>query len=104
MRHRYIQQSDGSLMEVSADWSPDPEGGLIVMGDIEPYRSTIDGSVITSRSKHRAHLRQHGCIEVGNDSSLTRKPQPLKSPPGLKEKIIRAYNQVEERERNKSCR
>lgn len=38
-----------------------------IIGDITPYRSVIDGSVITSRSAHRNHLRDHGCIEVGNE-------------------------------------
>lgn len=39
-----------------------------IIDDIEPYQSTIDGSVIGSRSKHRAHLKQHGCVEVGCDT------------------------------------
>jgi len=39
-----------------------------VIGDIQPYQSQIDGSWITSRSQHRAHLQQHGCREVGNDA------------------------------------
>ena len=39
----------------------------LVMPDIQPYRSMIDGTVITSRSQHREHLARHGCIEVGNE-------------------------------------
>ena len=77
--------------------------GVLVMNDIRPYQSMIDGSEITSRSRHREHLRQHGCVEVGNDSSLTRKPQPLKSPAGLKETIIRTVNHVEEMQRRSKC-
>ena len=71
-----------------------------VMGDIQPYLSTIDGTLIQSRSRHREHLRQHGCIEVGNDSSVLH-PQykPRESPPGLKDAIIRATNEVMERQR-----
>lgn len=38
-----------------------------VMKDIDPYVSQIDGSLITSRSQHRDHLKAHGCIEVGNE-------------------------------------
>lgn len=64
------------------------------MPDIKPYRSMIDGSVINSRSQHRAHLKQHGCLEVGNDSSvLNPKRKPIESPPGLKEALIRAVNE-----------
>ena len=39
----------------------------MVMSDIEGYVSQVDGSWIDSRSKHRAHLKQHRMIELGND-------------------------------------
>ena len=39
----------------------------MVMSDIDPYISQVDGSVIESRSKHKAHLKQHRMIELGND-------------------------------------
>lgn len=68
-------------------------GSTSVMPDIEPYVSMIDGSIINSRSKHREHLKQHGCIEIGNDSSLYRKPKPIETPPGLKETLIRVANE-----------
>ena len=99
MRKRWIQ-IDGKLVEVTQDYQQEPRSEMQIIGDIKPYISMIDGSEITSRSRHREHLRNHGCIEVGNDSSLTRPPKPLQSPPGLKETIIRAVNQVEERNRN----
>lgn len=68
--------------------------GPMIMNDINPYVSMIDGSVISSRSKHRDHLRQHGCIEVGNDSSVFNpKRKPLAPPPGLKETLIRVANE-----------
>lgn len=35
--------------------------------DIGAYKSPIDGSMITSRSAHRDHLKTHGVIEVGNE-------------------------------------
>ena len=70
------------------------DAGYMVMPDIQPYKSMIDGSMITSRSVHRSHLKQHGCVEVGNDSSLRAKPKPKAPPPGLKDEIIRAVNQV----------
>lgn len=94
MRKRYVQIGM-ELHEVTDDFVPEPR--LQIIGDIKPYISMIDGSEITSRSRHREHLRTHGCIEVGNDSSLSRPRKPLESPPGLKEKIIQAVNQVERR-------
>ena len=38
-----------------------------VMPDIVPYKSMIDGKMVTSRSEHRRHLKANNCIEVGND-------------------------------------
>ena len=38
-----------------------------VMPDITPYKSMIDGRMVTSRSEHRRHLKANNCIEVGND-------------------------------------
>lgn len=38
-----------------------------VMRDMEPYKSPIDGSMVTSRSMHRDHMRKHDVIEVGNE-------------------------------------
>jgi hypothetical protein len=50
----------------------------------------IDGTIINSRSEYRSHLKQHGCIEVGNDSSVSNPVRkPLNSPAGLKETIAR---------------
>jgi len=65
----------------------------MVMGDIQPYISQIDGSLIESRSKHRSHLKQHNCIEIGNETKhLSQYSKPLESPSGLKEHLIRAVN------------
>ena len=44
---------------------------LQIIYDIQPYKSMIDGSMVTSRSKHRTMLRDHNCIEVGNEKMET---------------------------------
>lgn len=92
MRRRYVYDREtDSMVEVGQDYVPESRStSYQVMPDIQPYKSMIDGSHITSRSHHREHLRQNGCVEVGNDSSLYKKPQPLKSPPGLKQALIAA--------------
>lgn len=74
----------------------------MVMGDIQPYISQIDGSLIESRSKHRAHLKAHNCIEVGNETKELYKKsynKPLDAAPGLKEAIIRATEEVQSKRR-----
>lgn len=38
-----------------------------IMPDIEPFKSPIDGTIISSRSKYRDHMKRHGVIDVGNE-------------------------------------
>ena len=101
-RRRFIQLN-GELVEVTPDYVPEPRAAYHVMGDIAPYKSMVNGEWITSRSRHREHLRERGLSsnnEVGNDKSiLNARPKPLQSPPGLKEALIRAANQIEQRRR-----
>lgn len=59
----------------------------MVIPDIQPYKSMITGEMITSRSKHRTHLKDHNCIEVGNEK-MTQKP--VAPPKGLREALERA--------------
>ena len=74
--------------EPSQRFAPD------VLPDIEPYTSMITGETITSRSRHREHLKAHGYVEIGNDSSL-RKPYtgiPDAAPQQRKELLIAQVN------------
>ena len=88
MRRQYIQ-INGVLYEKGTE--PEMRVAPDVMPDIQPYVSQITGELITSRSRHREHLRDHGYVEIGNDSSL-RKPytgMPDTNPQGRKE-LLRA--------------
>jgi putative FmdB family regulatory protein len=38
------------------------------------YKSMLTGEMITSRNKHRSHLKEHGCIEVGDQKQPEPKP------------------------------
>jgi len=69
MKKIYIQ-IDGQLVEKSTHYS-EPVAPII-MPDIQPYQSMADGSMITSRSHHREHLKQHNCIEIGNETMETK--------------------------------
>lgn len=59
-RRRYVWDPKlKELVEVSADYvQPRPEAPNI-FGDIEPFRSTVDGTVISSRSKLREHNKRN---------------------------------------------
>jgi ribosomal protein S1 len=74
MRKTYIYVN-GELVEKGSDEHYNSLGPM-VMPDIQPYKSMIDGSMITSRSVHRDHLRQHNCIEIGNEK-MESKPPPV---------------------------
>lgn len=65
-----------------------------VIPDIQPYRSTIDGSVISSRSTHRQHLREHGCVEVGNEWNRAESKRTIPDVPGLGQELSRAYDRL----------
>lgn len=91
MRTRYIQIK-GELVE-AGEVRRDPVGPYI-MPDIKPYQSMIDGSYIESRSTHRAHLRQHGCIEVGNEKMSNPAPREALPPAeSLRREIARRFGE-----------
>jgi len=82
---------DGKAYEKGVDPLPDR---VQIMPDIEPYKSMVTGEIITSRAKHREHLKRHGMVEVGNDSSLTRQRTsfPDAAPEKRKELLIAQVN------------
>lgn len=100
MRRRYVYM-DGEMVEVSPDYVQvrDARTSHNIIPDINSYKSMIDGTVITSRSKHRAHLKAHGCIEVGNETKHLLKPKTYEPAPGLKETIIREVHRAKDAQR-----
>ena len=98
MRKSYVQ-IDGKLYEKGTE--PRSEGPM-VMPDIQPYQSMIDGTMITSRSQHREHLKVHGCQELGNEPlKWLDKPHqgiPDVNPQGRKELIRAQVNEMTNKE------
>jgi len=102
MRTRYIYRGaevlavykDGELVYRSPQFEQNENRSALIMRDIQPYRSMIDGSVISSRSRHREHLSAHGCIEVGDQTHYL-KQRKVEVPKGLKETVARiAYEKL----------
>ena len=81
---------------VAYEKGTEPQGQVVpdVMDDIKPYRSMVTGELITSRSKHREHLRAHGMEEVGNDPVLRKAytGMPDTAPQQRKELLIAQVN------------
>ena len=64
MKRSWVIYDDGTMVEKIRQRRVDSH---YVIEDIKPYKSMIDGTIISSRSKHRQHLKQNNCIEVGNE-------------------------------------
>ena len=73
-RESYILR-DGRLVNKRSGEVADTSGPLampMVMRDLEPYSSPIDGRLITSRSEKREDLKRSGCIAVDPANTLTK--------------------------------
>lgn len=100
---RIFVYRNGELVEKGSVQDTE-RSGPDIMKDIQPYQSQVTGEIITSRSRHREHLKQHNMVEVGNDSSLT-KPYtgiPDTNPKQRKEILIREVNKFTHEEWKKA--
>jgi hypothetical protein len=85
-RKTYVMR-DGQLIEKHLAM-PEEVNAPFIQGDIQPHRNMVTGEIVTTRSRHRNILREHGLIEVGNETGYL-KSKPVTTPPGLKEAIVR---------------
>lgn len=85
----YEVEDDNVIIDLRGMPTIDPH--YYVMPDIQPYRSQINGQIVESRSTHRRILKEHKCIEVGNEIKYL-KSKPITTPAGLKQKLIDVVN------------
>jgi hypothetical protein len=93
-RQRYIQDPKTLKLIPAEEYQAEIQAGYYIQGDIQPYRSTVTGELIQSRSKHREHLRRHDLVEVGNEKPKSR---PLPTLPGVREAIIETCKKMKVR-------
>lgn len=74
-RRKYIWRN-GAWAELDLNAPLPPRKTPYFMRDLADYQSMVTGEMITSRSRHREHLREHGCIEVGNEMQMLRPEAP----------------------------
>jgi len=55
-----------------AEYYPQEKVSVQIMPDIQPFVSPVDGKVITSRTKLRAHNREHGVTNIRDYGEETR--------------------------------
>jgi len=91
------EYENGELTWVREEISKSKKAGYQIMLDIQPYKSMVDGSMITSRSQHREHLRQHNCIEIGNEK-MQNTPPPVST--SRREMLHRRLGDMSDRQAN----
>ena len=90
MRKRYVQVN-GVLYEKGTE----PMESLYIIPDIKPYKSMLTGEMITSRSKHREHLKAHNCVEVGDQiKDIKYQPIPDAAPQQRKDFIVHQFSSM----------
>ncbi len=71
----------------------DARGGFAshqVMPDIQGYQSQATGEWISSRSQHRAHLKEHRLFEIGNEK-IKEAPRPQYNSAEVKRELARHF-------------
>jgi hypothetical protein len=70
---------DGKLVEKHlAPQRTESSAAPGVISDImEPTKHMASGKLFTSKAAFRAETKAYGCIEVGNDASITRPRKPI---------------------------
>lgn len=88
-----LHPKTGKLVPKAEYVRPTSSGGPIIMRDIDGYKSMVTGEMITTRRRHREHLRETNCIEIGNEI-----PKPRHTPmPAIEPDIKRAIEQLRSR-------
>lgn len=68
MKKTWIQDPvTGDLIPKDEYHGPSASKTAYVIPDIQGYQSMATGEWISSRSKHREHLKAHRLIEIGNE-------------------------------------
>jgi hypothetical protein len=77
-RYKTYRGTDGYnhlLPQYGGDSMDCASGGPFILPDKAEYVSPMDGSLITSRSHHREHMRKHDVIECGDSINITKPPE-----------------------------
>lgn len=74
----------GELVYLAAEYAPPKRSENVsapmIIRDIGEYQSPLDGTMITSRSAHREHVRRHDVVEVGNEKIGSMTPSTVSAP------------------------
>jgi hypothetical protein len=68
---------------------------MVIVDEMPATKHMADGGTYTSKRKFRAITKAHGCVEVGNDPAIFRRPRrPELGRVAVKGAIARALSRV----------
>lgn len=75
MRWRQVKQPDGSHKMVPVDEAAAKRDGVSLHTAFEPFKSPIDGTIISDRKAYREHCQKHNVVPTAefSDEFLARK-------------------------------
>ena len=91
----YVYRDGKMIVKGAASNTPQ----LQIIPEIKPYKNMIDGKMVTSRSAHRNLLRDHGCIEVGNEK-MEAPPPPVVDRDARRRTLYQQLDNVTDRQAN----
>ena len=88
---RWIQV-DGKLVPAEEVERTQSGHRIQIMRDLKPFKSPVDGSVISTRRQRTLHNKRNGVVDIGNDRSAVEK-SPVQ-PVDHTESLNRAWSQL----------
>ena len=95
-RRRWVYVEGSGLLEVPADYKPQPRAFNIIGDTTEPFYSHADGRHYTSKTVYRAELKARGYEEVACSVESRRQAAIEASKPKLPELTAGEINYVAE--------
>jgi len=93
-RGSWVQErTTNQLVERGEHHSCDTNAPMI-MKDIDGYKSQVTGEWIGSRSQHRAHLKEHRLVEVGNEIKAHMSQRREQPKTNIKQDIANAMHRL----------
>lgn len=64
MRKSWVQDPKTGKLVPKDEYVRDQDPTLYIIGDVDSFKSPIDGTVITDRAQLRRHMREHGVTDA----------------------------------------
>jgi len=71
---KYIMRNGQLVEKQGNNWVDAPQ---VISDTMEPLRHMADGKYYDSRRKFRQATKDAGCVELGNEAPIMKKPVPL---------------------------